>query len=378
MLNFDPNDPRQLGLLMAAAQMFSPGPGGVGGALSRAIPTGLMAYQGVQGSNDRRKEEEQLREMRAMELAQRRQAQEQRSQISGLARTAFGQNPNLVANDDMGNPMPQAPGGGGMREFASGLMNIDPMQGMQLQQQLAQADRPDYTTLAPGATLFDRRAGKPVYQAPEKTPDWKDPEYERVQSRIRAAGRPSVTTNVMPPREIFKDSMSLKKDFDAQPEVKGFKEVQGAWDQISTALSDPSPANDLAAATKFMKLLDPGSVVRESELAMAMQASGALDRFTNLGQRVMKGHKLTPEQRKDFYASGEALYNASKNRFGETVSQYEGIAQQYGLDAQFIPKQAPKSESRKVKMGGKDVDAKRAPDGNYYVKSGNRWYRVDE
>ena len=48
--------------------------------------------------------------------------------------------------------------------------------------------------------------------------------------------------------------------------------------------------------------------------------------------------KLTPTQREDFYKAGEALYNASKGRFGETVTQYDGIAKQYGLDAQFIPK----------------------------------------
>ena len=33
-----------------------------------------------------------------------------------------------------------------------------------------------------------------------------------------------------------------------------------------------------------MKLLDPTSVVRESELLMAMQASGALDRLYNYAQ----------------------------------------------------------------------------------------------
>lgn len=180
-----------------------------------------------------------------------------------------------------------------------------------------------------------------------KMPDWKDPEWVKTQMGIRAAGRPVVnaTTNVLPPRERFKDSITLKKDFDAQPEVKGFKEVQGAWDQISTALQKPSPANDMAAATKFMKLLDPGSVVRESELMMAMQASGALDRFANTADRILRGHKLTPQQRKDFYEAGQALFNASKDRYSQTVQQYEGIAKQYELDGQFIQNAKPRTSS---------------------------------
>ena len=160
------------------------------------------------------------------------------------------------------------------------------------------------------------------------------------KQQIASAGRPAVTTNVMPPQDTFKNSMSLKKDFDDQPEVKGFKEVQGAWDQISGALKNPSAANDLAAATKFMKMLDPGSVVRESELMLAMQATGKLDQFLNYANRIQTGQKLTPAQRKDFYSSGKMLYDAAKGRYDQATQQYQGIAKQYNLDSQFLPKNA--------------------------------------
>jgi len=220
---------------------------------------------------------------------------------------------------------------------------------------------------APNGEAVDMNAlpvGKNFAKPPEPK-DWQNPDYIKAQQAIRAAGRPNIstTTNVLPPREVFKDSLGLKKDFDSQPEVQGFKQVQGAWDQISTALQKPSPANDMAAATKFMKMLDPGSVVRESELMMAMQASGAWDRFTNTADRVLKGHKLTPEQRKDFHSAGEALYNASKDRFGQTVNQYEGIAQQYGLDSKFIENAKPRAMPSGPKPG--------TVDGDYYFKGGN-------
>lgn len=187
----------------------------------------------------------------------------------------------------------------------------------------------------------------PIYGQP-KLPDYLtygqdgkpmvNPLYVSAKSQIAAAGRPVTNVNVNTPKEVFKDSMTLKKDFDAQPEVKAFKEVQQAWDQISTAIKMPGPSADLAAATKFMKLLDPGSVVRESELALAMQASGAMDRFLNTANRVMTGEKLTPKQRQDFYKSGEALYNAAKGRYGQTVDQFKSIGKGYGLDERFLPK----------------------------------------
>jgi hypothetical protein len=105
-----------------------------------------------------------------------------------------------------------------------------------------------------------------------------------------------------------------------------------------------------------MKLLDPGSVVRESELEMAMQATGALDRFLNYGERLKSGQKLTPQQRKDFYAAGKALHDAAKGRYDQTVNQYQGIAQQYALDRSFIER----GETKLVKNATALVKARQA------------------
>jgi hypothetical protein len=336
---------------------------------AEALGRGLL--MGAQGRNegmvlrDRQKSNEQDRQRQQMQMDQFRQQQSNQQGLLGAARTAFAQpNVNLVSGDDEGNAMPQVPGGGGLPEFmrlGAPYMSAEQIVSMNQKQQ------PDYMPVAPGASVIDKRTGKPVFQAPEKPPEWKDPEYQKWMLEKAAAGRSQVTTNVTTPRETFKDSLGLKKDFDSQPEVKGFKEVQGAWDQIRTALQKPSPANDLAASTKYMKLLDPGSVVRESELAMAMQASGAFDRLMNYHNRLLKGEKLTPQQRQDFYSAGEALYTAAKGRYGETVNQYEGIAEKYGLDPQFIArpeKSAPVTKNmtathkaRQAIKAGADPDA---------------------
>ena len=84
--------------------------------------------------------------------------------------------------------------------------------------------------------------------------------------------------------KITRDGETERKmadDYRAQS--KGFGEASSAYKQINATLDSAtkSPAATLAAATKFMKILDPGSVVRESELGMALQASGVLDRAAN-------------------------------------------------------------------------------------------------
>jgi hypothetical protein len=372
------SEEQRYGLMMAAAQMMQPGPGGTGGAIGRGMERGLMGYQGAMGLKDRRAQEAQEREARGLMMQQQRQ---QMADQQGI-RDVYSKNTmpgNLAPNDDEGNQMPQAPQGLNLEGLRGGLMSAGPAglrEAAAVQGMMPKPVQPKMA-FAPNGQAVDMNALQPG-QSYAKTPDWMNPEYIEAQKKIRAAGAPQVTTNVMPPREVFKDSMALKKDFDAQPEVKGFKEVQGAWDQISTALQSPSPANDLAAATKYMKLLDPGSVVRESELMMAMKASGALDRMANYHNRLLKGEKLTPQQRQDFYSAGEALYNASKQRFGETVGQYEGIAQQYGLDPQFIPKTKAPEEKKTVTIGGKKMEARKAPDGKTYVKMGDKYYEVQE
>jgi hypothetical protein len=106
----------------------------------------------------------------------------------------------------------------------------------------------------------------------------------------------------------------LRKEYNALPDIKAYNEVNTAYNQIKVATQKPSPANDLAAATKFMKLLDPNSVVRESELIMAVQASGLSDRLANTANRVLNGEKLTPTQRKDFFDAATQFFKIAEDK----------------------------------------------------------------
>ena len=82
-----------------------------------------------------------------------------------------------------------------------------------------------------------------------------------------------------------------------------------------------------------MKLLDPGSVVRESELGMAMAASGLMDRIANYAQMTLNGTKLTPTQRKDFQDLADKLHDASVQQFNTKRKDYETLGKDYGLNS---------------------------------------------
>jgi hypothetical protein len=156
--------------------------------------------------------------------------------------------------------------------------------------------------------------------------------------------QPSATTTISPnikkfgqtKQDIFKQEQETRKDYLSTPEVKGFNEMKSAYGQITAGLNAVSAAGDLTAATKFMKLLDPGSVVRESELYIAMDATGVIDKATNYYSRLSRGEKLTPSQREDFRNIATQLYKAAENTKLNYDKQYEEIAKANNLDPSKI------------------------------------------
>jgi hypothetical protein len=130
--------------------------------------------------------------------------------------------------------------------------------------------------------------------------------------------------------------MKLADDYRNQG--KSFKEVSDAYKQISATLdkATTSPAATLAAATKFMKLLDPGSVVRESELGMALAASGVIDRAMNYHNVLLRGKVLTEQQAKDFKNITGQIYKAAQGQQQSIDANYKRQAQQYGLRPEMI------------------------------------------
>ena len=128
----------------------------------------------------------------------------------------------------------------------------------------------------------------------------------------------------------------LRKEYNGLPDIKAYNEVNTAYKQIKVSTERPSPANDLAAATKFMKLLDPTSVVRESELILAVEASGLADRISNTGNRILKGEKLTPTQRKDFFDAATQFYKIAEDKKRAIDTQYTNIGIESDLNYKNI------------------------------------------
>ena len=88
--------------------------------------------------------------------------------------------------------------------------------------------------------------------------------------------------------------------FQWNPEVKAFEAALSSWWDLLTSLKNPSWPWDVASVFQFMKTLDPGSVVRESEFQVAASSAWVKWSIENMFQKLTSWKQLTAWQRKEF------------------------------------------------------------------------------
>ncbi len=202
--------------------------------------------------------------------------------------------------------------------------------------------------------------GKPEFQSYAVVGQNEDGTPKLVPQGKAAVKGSLVDVNVKGDQKTFENEQKMKDDF--IKESKTFVDVRDGYTRMKSALEqkDITAASTLAGATSFMKLLDPGSVVRESALGMAMAAPGAIDRALNCINVLRKGTVLTESQRKDFLAIGEQLYKAASANQDSLESRYREDAKQYGLNPDRIVKSYRiKGDEKKGKVykSEKDIES---------------------
>lgn len=128
-----------------------------------------------------------------------------------------------------------------------------------------------------------------------------------------------------------KDEVNLRREFNNRQEVKDFRTIQAAYNSVQSAAANPSAAGDLSLIFAYMKILDPGSVVREQEFANAQNAAGVPDQVRNLYNRALNGQRLNPRQRQDFLNQAQGLFQSRRQTYDQIASEYRSYAQDYGV-----------------------------------------------
>lgn len=134
------------------------------------------------------------------------------------------------------------------------------------------------------------------------------------------------------PGDQRKGEGGIRKEFTGNAEVKDFGKQASAFGRVVSSAQDPSAAGDLALIFNYMKVLDPGSTVREGEFATAQNAGGVGERVISLYNSIKRGERLSPDQRADFVDRARRLYLGAEQGYQGIREQYAGIAGQYGYD----------------------------------------------
>lgn len=218
---------------------------------------------------------------------------------------------------------------------------------------------------------------------------------------IDEKGKPSPLGGNQGQAQPRKAEADLRKEFNARPEVKEFRDIDNSYRTIKRLFSgEGSAAGDIAGIFSFMKMLDPGSVVREGEFANAQNAAGVPDRIRNLYNKTLNGQRLNPKQRQDFINQAESIFTTRSARFNQIADEYRGYARDYDLnpdrvvtisgggqggsgDTAGAPKGAQRGQNGRYYYAdpnkkGSFPEVRKAPDGNWYFKSADgNFYKVD-
>lgn len=185
---------------------------------------------------------------------------------------------------------------------------------------------------------YAKEAIAQAYKAP------KEAKIIEVDGRlVRYDPTTGATTQVYGPEQgegyLSKDQMTALNSLrdDLRTELKPFEIVKQGYNNISTFYNNPGSTSDYALAVAFAKILDPGSVAREGEVA-AVQNAGA--RVPALGQALKNAitgeGALTPAVRQEIADLATKIYQERVGEAQSTIQGYSEIARRGNLPPELL------------------------------------------
>jgi len=146
--------------------------------------------------------------------------------------------------------------------------------------------------------------------------------------------------------QINRDTKDLRKEFNNDPVIKATKEMNTSVARMDAVfqdfLDDPEKlasknALDQALIITFNKMLDPGSVVRESEFARTPQNQALVAQFFGRIQAIKGGGVgLTDPERKELVRTAKLLLEGQQNIANQTREDFVTEAKELGVDPKRV------------------------------------------
>lgn len=184
--------------------------------------------------------------------------------------------------------------------------------------------------------------------------------------------RPPVEQTPLTPAQRFSQEQQLRAQFGSQPAVRDLASVRSqigiigsiAQKAAASARGEGPPVSaqdDLALIFSFMKMLDPGSVVREGEFANAQNTAGIPDRIRNAYNNALSGTRLSDSQRTEFFNTATSVMDSYSTSYADQADRYRGLAPRYGLDPDAVAPQASRPRQRRPAPPARPAQRPAAP-----------------
>ena len=147
--------------------------------------------------------------------------------------------------------------------------------------------------------------------------------------------------------------------------TKDLRQVDAAFRKVNKAPETAS--GDMSLIFGFMKLLDPGSTVREGEFASAEEATGVPTRILNAYNRALRGERLSPEQREDFKATAKQTFDAQQESADSQIAtllqqaDQDGVSRARVLGAENLRSFEKRAADRLISQAGQEDPANTEP-----------------
>ena len=117
-----------------------------------------------------------------------------------------------------------------------------------------------------------------------------------------------------------------------------FREIDDSYGKIIAAsdIDQQTPQTQMSLIFSYMKMLDPGSTVREGEFATAEQTTGIPGMVKNAYNRALAGEFLGDDQILGFRNAAGDIYKNSLNAFDADLAYYTGLAEDQGADPKRV------------------------------------------
>ena len=193
--------------------------------------------------------------------------------------------------------------------------------------------------------LYDLRTleRKGTIQTPEERPEGTEVIDRGTRSDLIDSNTGDVIASFshgLPPEElrerqdtIFKRTDKLADDFRSET-----KDLQGSLrlgaDSLEAPEDDPAAQQTLVIALN--KLLDPGSVVRQSEFARVQEIGGFRAEAQTFANRLAREGQLPPEVEQSLRDEISRLLEAKQADLGQIAEQFKERAQAFGINPEFV------------------------------------------